>query len=122
MAPVKLTEGLYVGTILWIKKLAHSEDGESHGLPQDYFMHPCVVLDLPDSTKGFAKIYVVCIACFALKPAMLLLSHRLTARDRSHPDAAATSTTFLSHRRFVATMCQFGPNPSTTSYRVCSCV
>jgi hypothetical protein len=55
-----------VGAILWIKKLSHSEDAESHGLPPDYFMHPCVILHLSVSRKGFAHIYVVRASCSTL--------------------------------------------------------
>src|SRR2546421_549236 len=48
-----------VGTILWIKGLSPSEVQETHGLPPDYFMHPCVVLHVSVSRKGFVQIYVV---------------------------------------------------------------
>jgi hypothetical protein len=59
-ASVQLLKGISVGTILWIKELADGDGRERYGLPPNCFKHPCVVVDLAASRKGFAQIYVVC--------------------------------------------------------------
>ena len=60
MASAQLLKGISVGTILWIKELADGDGRERYGLPSNCFQHPCVVVDLAASRKGFAQIYVVC--------------------------------------------------------------
>jgi len=59
MASAQLLQGISVGTILWIKELADN-GSERYGLPSHCFQHPCVVVDLAGSRRGFAQIYVVC--------------------------------------------------------------
>jgi hypothetical protein len=78
MASSQLVKEPPVGAILWIKKLSHSEDGETYGLPSDYFMHPCVVLHLSVSRNGFAHIYVVRTSCFTWKAPEVSLPPRST--------------------------------------------
>jgi hypothetical protein len=56
----QLLKGISVGTILWIKELADGDDSKRYDLPSNCFKHPCVVVDLAASRKGFAQIYVVC--------------------------------------------------------------
>ena len=60
MTSAQLLKGISVGTILWIKELADGDDSKRYGLPSNCFKHPCVVVDLAASWKGFAQIYVVC--------------------------------------------------------------
>jgi hypothetical protein len=59
-ASPQLLKGISVGTILWIKELADDDDRKRYGLPSNCFKHPCVVVDLAASRKGFVQIYVVC--------------------------------------------------------------
>jgi hypothetical protein len=59
MAMSQLVRDPPVGAILWIKKLSSSDVQETHGLPPDYFMHPCVVLHVSVSRRDFVHIYVV---------------------------------------------------------------
>lgn len=123
MASSQLVKEPPVGAILWIKKLSHSENGETHGLPSDYFMHPCVVLHLSVSRKGFAHIYVVRTSCSTRKAPGFSLPPRSThdSGNRSHPKAAATSTTFRFPQRFVVNTCPYTPSRSTTFSRTCNC-
>ena len=60
MASTQSLKGISVGTILWIKELVDGDGSERYGLPSKCFKHPCVVVDLAASRRGFAQIYVVC--------------------------------------------------------------
>ena len=60
IASASLSSELSVGTILWIKELVESDRSERYGLPPVCFKHPCVVVDLSASRKGFVQVYVVC--------------------------------------------------------------
>jgi hypothetical protein len=59
MASARLPQELALGTILWIKELTNSNDGENHDLPPKCFKHPCVIVNLAGFKKGSAQIYVV---------------------------------------------------------------
>jgi hypothetical protein len=101
MASAHLPQGISVGTILWIKELADSNDNESHGLPSICFKHPCVVLDLPASMKGFAQIYVVRVSCIPLTslpvPSQLITREQITSKGGRNINDLPLSAKVRSH-------------------------